>query len=482
MRNVAQLAVLVAAVAAGAYGCGGGGGSPSGTRGSAISGSTGGTSAGGSTGGTSAGLTGGGITAGGTATGGATAGGTTVGGTTAGARGVYFTEDFEGPAAPKLTTIAGARWSVGSPTFGPGSAHAGTKCAAVTLSASYVFGQNAVAATTPFSLAGATKPILVLFSAYDIAARDGGRVMIQSSTTVLKAIDPFFGYSRFVVPITSDVGFSGDSKRGHPQIQWLEERFDLTPFVGQPDVQIVFDFETSAASSGTFAGWFIDDITVSEETRAGPFSTPFVTPPVLQDNFDGANSLFQAGSTTNAEWQVQVTPLTATPLVGPGRAFSPPHCAGTCVTFVDPAAGGGRYRDNIGNANPSNPPERLVSIAAVQLGSATQAVLVFEQFFDVESTFDGARIVAARDRSTGPWIPLPPRDGYPAQISAFSSFPPTDAFTGRMLDWHRCSIDLAPAIQQFGQTFFIGFEIASDFSNPQPFAGYYIDDLEILTR
>jgi hypothetical protein len=509
-------AALAALVGLGATGCGGSGkpsGTVSGVSGASTGGATGGgttgggsigggsttagtttggsttagtTTAGTTTGGATTGITTGGFTTGGTT--GTTTGGTTTGGTTGGTPGVYFQEDFEG-ATPKFVPNFGGgnQWWVGSPTFGPGAAHGGTKCAAVTFTASYVTGASALAATTPFSIpSSATKPILVLFSAFDIVPeQDGGNVLVQPQGGLLVSIDPFLGYSRMIMSALGDAGFTGDTKNGQQKPQWLEERFDLTPFIGQT-IQIVFNFASNSTSS-TVPGWFIDDVKVAEETITGPLSSPFPATPAVSDNFDGPNSLFvaQPPAGRSTDWEVQKTPQSN---IGPGIAFSGAQCAGTNITFVDPgSSGGARYGDNV------DPPDRLVTNLHVDLTGANQAVLVFEQYYDLEATYDGGRVVVAKDKSTGPWTPVDPRDGYPVQIvvgTGNTALGGQLAFSGRMNaqaakdGWHRCSVDLTPVLTNaaIGPVFFLGFEFASDSSNFSPFAGWYIDDVQIFTK
>lgn len=508
MRNHLPLAALVAVVAAGAFGCGGGGGgSPSGAGGSKISGgaagglTTGGiTTAGRTSGGaTSSGVTtgggastsGGATTAGATASGATTAGATSGGGSSSAGTGLYYSENFDGPN-PKIVLQAGtlvAQWWVGPPANLAAGAHSGANCLAVTMTSTYMPGLRATCMTTPIDLSHATKPVLVFFHAYDAETNfDGGRVQITSPTIAYQTIEPFRAYSKPAIYMLGDAGFCGQSLTGAATTpQWVEDRFDLSdPAFRTAGVQIVFDFTADPGSVGG-TGWFVDDVQVGEPAVVGPL-TPFQRV-AFQESFDGASPQFRTIPATGSNWSIG-TPLGT---VGPKAAASPPRCAGTNMA-APASAGKGRYPDGVGLAYPSSQPDRLVTTAPVTV-SGPDAALVFQQFFDFEGLnasgqyplgpnyYDGGRVIATKDPATNVWIVLEPRDRYTAQVVGFMSNAENaaqDAWCGLTTGYRRAFVDLAPAIQQLGQSFYIGFEFASDSSNYRAYAGWYIDDVQVI--
>jgi hypothetical protein len=444
-------------------------------------------------------------TTGGTVTGTATAGGTvtgtaTTGGTVTATATVYYLEDFDGPAPQvALSTGTPGAWTIGAPRVGPGAAHSGPSCLAVNLAApGYPGGLVADAATTPFSLAGATHPVLRIFHAYDIATAslaatgDGGRVLVQSASVGVRTVDPYLGYPCFVVDRTGDVGFAGDTvgAAGGPP-QWIEDRFDLTPFAGQAAVQVIFDFESGTGSSGTHAGWFVDDVEVVEAAQlpGGLAGAPGAA--IFGEAFDGAAP--QLAPSPGSSWQIGAPPpFTGIPPnnFGPGGPFSAPNAAGTNMTSAAPAPSVGRYPDGVGGGggifSGSGPGDILATTATITIpATATAATLFFEQYFDFEERYDGCRVVVTADKKYGIWVPVEPRGGYPLTPIAFSNFQwPNAAFTGSTQGWHRCSIDLMPATRDrlVGSTFYLGFEFATDPDNVVMHSGWYIDEIEVVVR
>ena len=483
-RVVAAIMAMAAVSVAGCGGAGGGGGKLSTSAGAGTS--TSGAAGGGGTGsGTNTG-SGAGAAAGpsGGASGGpvGSVGGKGGGGPGAASNTLYYTEDFEGGAPGFQVAFGGSSpFAIGVPAFGPAAAHSGTRCLAVTLAADYAPNLLAVAATPAFSLVGASAPVLVIEGAFDIEPGvDCARVCIVGAGGALTEIEPFRGYSRARLDKTLGAGFNGLSGRQTPPA-WVEDRFDLSAFAGQPSVQVAFVFESNGFNAdargftAAFAGWFVDDIRVGEPGAVGDLSAPFRPQPVAADDFEGASLFALAPGTA---WEI-AAPLAG---VGPGAPHSGRLCAATSVTrFVAPTGGArqGRYPSNVG-AN-GTPPDRLALAAPLQLAGARGAVLVFDHAFDFESTYDGGHIVVAASPQ-GPWTPLEPREGYPHVVSAFLiyNFPaPADGYTGKTVGWHRASIDLTPALATLGPTLYLAFEWASDDSNFHTFAGWYVDDVAV---
>ncbi len=490
-------------------GTGPGSGSGSGTgTGTGTGGGTGGTGGGGSgsggTGGGSGSGTGGGCGTGpgGAGPGGGGSGGGTGAGTGTGGGGgpIYYAEDLEG-AMPgfQLAYPGNSAFVVGTPTFGPGAAHGGARCLAVTLSSNYPNNLFAVAATPLIDLAGAQEPVLSFYHAYDIEPNtDGARIYVRTAAGSFTVIEPFRGYSRALIEQTLDAGFSGlsgsvsttgsgtgNSGAVAPRPIWVEDRFDLSPFAGQSGLQILFDFETNAYNASgiyhaEFAGWFVDDIVVGEAASIGAVSAPFQPQPVIEEDFEGA--LLFTPVASGSSFEIGSLPAG----VGPGAALSGSKCAGTNIAHFlapGPADTQGRYANDIGTGSPAGP-DRLRTSAPLALPSgSTEAVLVFSHFFDLENRYDGVRVAVAPSAS-GPWTTLHARDGYPGNAAAFMRYVSTAAqcYTGFTTSWKRASVDLTPAIASLGTSFFVAFELATDSSNFQKYDGWFVDDVAVFAR
>ncbi len=244
------------------------------------------------------------------------------GGSSSGAGGSatpYYAEDFEGGTPGFSLAVGGGQaWIVGTPTYGPGAAHGGTRCAAVTLGREYQASSYATCATAPFSLAGARNSVPVIWHAYETEKNvDGGRVYIETSAG-LEVIEPFRGYSRPAVRVTSDVAFTGCSGgASRPPVPWVEDRFDLTRYAGQTSVRVHFEFVSNASTTagGPFSGWFLDDIVVGEPAAVGHASAPFDPTPLFREiEISAAYRRDYAFSGTMAGWRrcsVDLTPALA---------------------------------------------------------------------------------------------------------------------------------------------------------------------------
>ena len=422
-----------------------GDGTPYGTP-SASSTSSGTTAPGGSTGGT-------------TVPGGSTGGTTTPGTGTQPPAGssAYFEEDFE--TAPFSTQIpAGSSWEVGQPTSGPQGANSGQSVMATVLAGQYTNNTDGRVTLPSVSLQAATAPELVFHHFFDTEnVFDGGHVLVSTDGGVnFGIIAPVNGYPASSVVALGSAGYTGTSGTG---AGFVEDRFDLTPFVGQ-DVIVAFRFASDG--SITADGWYIDDIRIQESTATQPPTTPTnptppTTPPVgtnpptasgvlYQENLDAASSTLILQPTASV-WQI------GAPAAARSPAPSAPNVIGTVL----------------GQAYANNSDENFMT-PAVSLATAQNPRLKFKHHVDSEQRFDGGQVLISADGGLTFQL-ITPVGGYTGNVSALGS----NGFNGSIgSPYANAEFDLAPFV---GQDVIVSFRFASDGSITQD--GWFIDDITI---
>ncbi len=144
--------------------------------------------------------------------------------------------DFEGSA--QGWTRSGLGWEWGSPSHGPGSAHSGTTCWAVSLHSEYGINWSGDLVSPTLRIPTA-EPRLQFWSwLYTDSYSDYVRVYVDDGFTE-----------------TEIVSYHG----GYPE--WREESISLSAFAGQ-DVEHIFRFTSDAYDSYAYPGFFLDDVTI----------------------------------------------------------------------------------------------------------------------------------------------------------------------------------------------------------------------------
>jgi len=168
-------------------------------------------------------------------------------------------------------------WQIGEPTYGPGSAHTGTRCAATVLGANYPPGTDSRLVVPSVTLPP-TPPVEMRFwHWYDIAAGDDGdSAWVEVSTS----------------------GHGGPWKRESGKFMnssgaWTQYIVDLSAYAGQT-VRVAFHLrDHSAGFDGNQIGpgWYVDDIRFVGLPEGMPNSPDFyfldydpVDPPTLNWN------------------------------------------------------------------------------------------------------------------------------------------------------------------------------------------------------
>jgi bacillopeptidase F (M6 metalloprotease family) len=360
---------------------------------------------------------------------------------------MYFVEDFES-TAPDVTIQGG--WGIGTPSGGGPTPPQGAKCLGIGLTGPYPNGVNDLSLTAPINLTGATQPILVFKHWYDTEAGiDGGRILVQPAGQILGQVaDPVVGYPSIVEAFGPDAGYAGSSGG-----QWVEARFDLTPYAGQNGIAIQFMFSSDGGVNKP--GWFIDDVKIGELATIGGTAGPPGTV-IFSEMFEATPAATQPAAGASA-WQI------GAPTAGPGSAAQGTKVAATALSS-------GQYADDTG-------PEKLVT-PYIDFGpSATSAYLRFRHWYSMESNYDGGRIVVSSNGSS--WVVVTPQGGYPdPYVYAIND----EAYSGSSGGWRTVIVDLAPLFSnaQVGRRFQIGFEFASDFSITD--IGWYIDNVEVFSQ
>jgi bacillopeptidase F (M6 metalloprotease family) len=224
-----------------------------------------------------------------------------------GAQTAFWSDNFETNAGSRWTT--NGVWQVGSPTSGPGSAHAGAKCGGTGLTASAPANANArfictnyFGATNLTVPAASFSPRLRFWQWFNFVNAAGYVELRAAGSTNWQAIS------------ATNLSFAGTANTGSGV--WSEPSLDLSAFAGAR-VQIAFHF-ISGANYGSDPGWFVDDVAVV--TNAPVFNNP---------------ESFEAGL---GDWSVDAgTWEVGKPTSGPAtnalgfRAHSGTNCAATVL-------------------------------------------------------------------------------------------------------------------------------------------------------
>jgi hypothetical protein len=187
--------------------------------------------------------------------------------------GWYF-YDFE-DAAHLTSTGPNDWWQWGTPMFidGPASAHSGDNCWGINLTGDYDY-YTASRLMTPhmdFTTGGDDKLELKFWHWYDTEfSYDGGNVKLFTPSDTVIIYPDILQCPDY----DDDEIFSGNAwipyepgYSGHEQKRWEEAIFDLTPWAGESDVVIAFDFGSNG--SVQYPGWYIDDLVVAGDPPLG---------------------------------------------------------------------------------------------------------------------------------------------------------------------------------------------------------------------
>lgn len=154
-------------------------------------------------------------------------------------------------------------WELGRPlSVGPTTTHSFPYCWCTKREANYSPNSNSILYPPRLSIAGCGQPIFDWWQWYDIDATDGGTVQISTNDGLTWSVLPLetpYPVSALPAgtPLAGLPGFSGTSGG-----VWQYRSADLSAFVPYGEVWIRFNF----ASDGSIqrAGWYIDDIGLSE--------------------------------------------------------------------------------------------------------------------------------------------------------------------------------------------------------------------------
>ncbi len=171
----------------------------------------------------------------------------------------YLMADFDDGITPLDWTINGSNWALGSPTAGPSSVPSTPYCIGTVLTGDHPNGMTYAADNVrlpPIDLSSATSPVLTFQGWMDAeSCCDGGTVQYSTNGGLSwsdmpdSAVSPSFNSS------------SSTQWTGTTYSTWTLFSVDLSSFVGEV-LYLRFAFESD--SSIVNAGWFIDDVLISE--------------------------------------------------------------------------------------------------------------------------------------------------------------------------------------------------------------------------
>jgi hypothetical protein len=185
--------------------------------------------------------------------------------------------------------------------------------------------------------------------------------------------------------------------------------------------------------------------------RVEEYAVPPVT--VFSENFDGANPGWTTGfdptdTVMNTIWQLGDP--AGGPFSAPPAANSLPNCYGTNLT-----------------ANYGISSNTWLRTPAIDLTTATEATLVFQQWLDMDE-FDNLDSGKVRVLDAA---------GLPGTVTVLGIVQAN--ITGFVNNWARFSADLPPAA--FGKSVSLEFVFVSDGVGAFDGAGWYIDDVVVTT-
>lgn len=158
---------------------------------------------------------------------------------------VIFSEDFESGIGS--WSVSGGVWEVGIPTSGPNSAHSGSKVAATSLAGNYPDNADALLKSPDIGLPSSGIITLKFYHWYQTES----------------------GYDYCYLVISTDGGTNWQTLRTYNGFsgRWVLENLNLSAYAGRT-VKLGFRFTSDA--SITYAGWYIDDISVEVSTTNVP--------------------------------------------------------------------------------------------------------------------------------------------------------------------------------------------------------------------
>lgn len=380
-----------------------------------------------------------------------------------------FTEFFDGSIANGWT-LPQTAWEIGDPNgSGPGTALSGTNLLALKLAGGYDNNWDFSCVTPEIDLTNAVNPILSFSHWYEMELFFDGvmvRVIVTGFPTPFM-IDPMQGYMQIVIS-ADDHGFTGTSGG------WIDERFDLSAFVGFK-IRLEFRFTSDIDLVGT--GYYLDNLQVFESNGLNNLFFPFRST-LLKEDFEGGpgiatgTSIIFRTEKPNTAWAI-----------GPPRQPAPQYYQ--AAPAGPNAAGVGHL---IGSYSINITPDRFRTVQPIDFTSAVEAGVYFQHMFGTEANnqvggVDGCHFIISADGIN--WIELQPRPEYVFGVAAMASDGWSYLTLGNEgVGWRRVFVDLTPAFAIVGKRFHIGWEFASD-ANPQTGAlsiGYALDDIRVMTR
>jgi len=194
--------------------------------------------------------------------------------------------------------ISSDLWDWGAFTSGPMAGYSGTNGWATSIGGDYPLSSNSTLDTPMSYMIGAANAMLEFWHWYDIEASfDGGNVKIStdegSSWNVIVPLTGYTGIANTSNPLDGEEIFCG-----HDQMFWELAQFDLSGYVGE---SVMFRWHFGSDSSVQYAGWYIDDVSLSGGT-GGPVDPGYIEGTVvLADGMGDVEDVVvtAGGETTN---------------------------------------------------------------------------------------------------------------------------------------------------------------------------------------
>ncbi len=180
----------------------------------------------------------------------------------------YYFYDFESGDGGFTATGPADDWEYGLPTAGPGAAHSGDYCWGTVLAGNYLNNSQSRLETPSldFTKGGGDHLELKFWHFVDsegsYSPYDGGNVkLILPDTTFVIYPDLALAddYDTYAMN-SSNAWIPNEAAYFGLVSGWKEAIFDLTPWTGESDVRIAFDFGSDGSS--TYDGWYIDDVVI----------------------------------------------------------------------------------------------------------------------------------------------------------------------------------------------------------------------------
>lgn len=216
------------------------------------------------------------------------------------------------------------KWSVaGTFALTTETAHTGSWCWTESPWSDYARGNTSTLTSVPFSLAGATRPLVRFYHQYIFenvvtSFNTGGELQVSTDGTIYTTVARFYDWLQ----------------------PWTLCNVDLGDYAGQPSVTLRFRFHSSTIAQ-QFDGWCIDDVEVYQPASILPEPADFVVE--SRSPFGITESPAYVESTTGGSWSDSASKATDSHLRALNSRYNLTDALGSTAAFTPLISADGVY-------------------------------------------------------------------------------------------------------------------------------------------